>query len=195
MAVSGPANRTDEPDGRGYGLISRVNHWLTAAAFLAALGIGLVIDYAGLPDEQVFALYDWHMLFGSIVLVYGIWRVGWRIAKGLPPPVAGAPRWQEVAAKVVHCGLLAAIVVTPVSGVLMTISGGFDVAVWGLVLVPSIGEVEWLNAAMGAVHWAMSLLILALLALHVGGVLKHQFLDRDATLARMTTARRPTAPR
>ncbi|MFQ6554235.1 cytochrome b [Aestuariibius insulae] len=195
MAVYTSKNRTGEPGEPGYGLISHVNHWLTAAAFLAALGIGLVIDYAGLPEQQVFALYDWHMLFGGIVLVYGIWRVGWRIAKGFPPPAAGTPHWQEVAAKAVHYALLAAIVVTPVSGVLMTISGGFDVAVWGAVLVPSIGEVEWLNAAMGAIHWAMSFVILALLALHIGAVLKHRFIDRDATLARMTTGRRRAAPR
>lgn len=184
-----PTDENRTPTVEGYGLVSRVNHWVVATAFLVALGIGLVIDYAGLPDEQVFALYNWHMLFGSFVLLYGLWRVGWRIAKGFSAPVVPTPRWQAIAAKVVHVALLVVIVLMPISGVLMTISGGFDVALWGVVLVPSIGEVEWLNAAAGAAHWFLSLVILGLLALHIGAVVKHHFVDRDSTLARMTTSR------
>lgn len=180
------SDAAERPVVEGYGFVSKLNHWLIAAAFVAALAIGLVIEYAGLPDERVFALYDWHMLFGAFVLLYGLWRVGWRIAKGFPASVAPMPLWQEIVSKVVHVGLLAAIVIAPTSGVLMTVSGGFDVAVWDVVLVPSIGEIAWLNTTAGAVHWATSWVILALLALHIGAALKHHFVDRDATLQRMT---------
>lgn len=189
MPTPPPAERNRMSVEDAYGSVSRVNHWITAAAFLAALVIGLVIDYAGLPDEQVFALYDWHMLFGTFVLLFGLWRVGWRIANGFPAPAAPTPRWQEIASRAVHLGLLAVIVIMPISGVLMTVSGGFDVALWGVVLMPSIGEVDWLNAAAGFAHWFLSLVILGLLALHIGAVLKHHFVDRDPTLERMTTAR------
>lgn len=179
---------TDTPpstDGRRFDRISRINHWFTAAVFLVALGIGLVIDYAGLSEETIFALYDWHMLFGIVVLVYGLWRVSWRMVNGFPAPVDGTPRWQLRAARAVHIALLIVIIVMPISGIVMTISGGFDVAIWGVVLVPSIGEIAWLNSAAGFAHWAISMLILVLLALHIGGVLKHHFVDRDATLSRM----------
>ena len=195
MPTPAPTERTRMPAAEGYGFVSRLNHWLTAAAFLAALGTGLVIDHAGLADEQVFALYDWHMLFGTFVLLYGLWRVGWRVAKGFPISGAPMPRWQEIASRAVHLGLLGTIAIMPISGVLMTVSGGFDVAVWGVVLVPSIGEVEGLNAAAGAVHWILSFVILGLLALHIGAALKHHLVDRDPTLDRMTTGRSTSAPR
>jgi hypothetical protein len=39
-------------DGEGrYGLMSRLNHWITAAVFLGALLLGLVLGYAGLSRE------------------------------------------------------------------------------------------------------------------------------------------------
>ncbi|MEJ6396062.1 cytochrome b [Gymnodinialimonas sp. 2305UL16-5] len=174
----------------GYGRISRFNHWVTAAAFLIALGIGLVIGYGGLGEEQVFALYAWHMLFGAFVLAYGFWRVAWRMANGFPEPTAPRPRWQEAISKAVHVALLTIIVAMPVSGILMTISGGFDVILWGVILIPSIGEVGWLNRATGAVHGITPFAILGLLILHVGAALKHHFIDRDGTLVRMTSGRK-----
>ncbi len=177
----------DRPD--AYGLVSRFNHWFTAAGFLAALTLGLVIGYGGLARETVGALMNWHKIFGVIVLGYGLWRVGWRIAQGFPAPAAPMPRWQAAASKAVHVGLLTAIVAMPLSGVLMTVAGGRALSLWGVTLLPSLGEIGWLDAAAGALHQALPPLIVVLLLLHVAAALKHHFLDRDATLVRMTRGR------
>ena len=77
----------------------------------------------------------------------------------------------------------------PLSGVLMTVASGRALDVWGVTLLPSLGEIAWLDAAAGAVHEAAPWAVLALLAAHVGAALKHHFVDRNATLARMTTPR------
>ena len=77
----------------------------------------------------------------------------------------------------------------PLSGVLMTVAGGHALDLWGVTLLPSFGETPWLDAAAGAVHELAPPLVLALLALHIGGALKHQVVDRNGTLARMTTGR------
>ncbi|MEQ8658797.1 MAG: cytochrome b/b6 domain-containing protein [Hyphomicrobiales bacterium] len=165
-----------------YGLISRINHWVVAAAFLVALGIGLVIDYGNLPEERVFTLYDWHMFFGMIVLVYGAWRVGWRMVHGFSDNLAPMPRWQNVLSKAVHIGLLAAIVLLPLSGVLMMISDGLAVAIWNVTLIPSIGEISWLNRGAGAVHGLSPYALVPLLVLHIGAALRHHFVKKNATL-------------
>lgn len=185
-----PAARATLRDGpAAYGLVSRLNHWITAGAFLGALGLGLVMAYGGLAREQVGALMDWHKLLGVAVLLYGLWRVAWRMAQGFPAPAARMPRWQERASKGVHVGLLAAIVAMPLSGVLMTVAGGRALDLWNVTLVPSPGEVAWLDVAASAVHAYAPWAVLALLTLYIGGALKHHLVDRDATLARMTTGR------
>lgn len=172
-----------------YGRVSRLNHWITAAVFLAALGLGLIMAYAGLARETIGALMDWHKLFGVSVLAYGFWRVGWRIAHGFPAPAGPMARWQAVASKTVHVGLLVAILAMPLSGILMTIAGGHALDVWGLTLLPSLGEIAWLGVATNTVHAFLPWLILALLALHIGAALKHRFINHDATLARMMSGR------
>ena len=192
MAIASPApNRaTSLRDGPAtYGLVSRLNHWIVAGGFLAALGLGLVMAYGGLEREAIGALMNWHKLFGVAVLLCGLWRVGWRAAQGFPAPAAPVPRWQERLSKVVHLGLLAAVLAMPLSGVLMTVAGGHALDLWGVTLLPSFGEIGWLDAAAGAVHELAPPLVLALLALHIGGALKHQVVDRNGTLARMTTGR------
>ena len=172
-----------------YGLVSRLDHWIVAGSFLAALGLGLVIGSGGLEREQGGALMDWHKLLGVAVLLLGLWRVGWRLAEGFPASATAMQGWQERASKAVHLGLLAAILAMPLSGVLMTLAGGRVLDAWGVTLLPALPETPWLDAAAGAVHEALPWAVLALLALHVGGALKHHLVDRDDTLARMTTGR------
>lgn len=178
-----------------YGFVSRLNHWITAGAFLGALGLGLVMAYGGLAREQVFALMDWHKLLGVTVLVYGLWRVTWRAIEGFPEPAASMPRWQEWASKAVHLGLLAAIIAMPISGVLMTVAGGRALDVWGVTLLSSPGETAWLDTTASAIHAYAPWAVLGLLAAHVGAALKHHFVDRDATLTRMITTQPASAPK
>lgn len=74
---------------------------------------------------------------------------------------------------------------------------------WGLVAVPKIGPVADLGREpsgvaeqsafhdqMEDIHGKLAWLLLFLLVLHVGGALKHQFVDRLPELARMGLGRR-----
>ncbi|WP_424933675.1 cytochrome b [Amaricoccus macauensis] len=174
---------------KAYGLVSRINHWIVAGVFITALGLGLTMAYGGLPREAGFALMPYHKFFGVLVLVFGIWRVCWRLVQGFPSSVPGMPKWQDLASKVAHWALLAAIVLMPASGLTTSLAGGHSLAFFGVQLVPELGKVEWLSAAAGWLHGALGLTITAILLVHVGAALKHHFFDHDATLLRMTRGR------
>lgn len=171
----------------GYDRTSRLLHWLVAAAFLGALGLGLALGNLELAREARAVLLDPHKALGLVVLAFGTWRVARRLRRSFPAPAAPGPRWREAAAKAVHGALLAAILVMPLSGVAMTLARGRALEVAGVTLLPAIGETPWLAAAAGTAHALAGPLVLGLLALHVGAALKHHFVDRDATLLRMTT--------
>jgi cytochrome b561 len=77
------------------------------------------------------------------------------------------------------------------------------VLVWNLLPMPAIAPIEAIGAQPGGVgpqhvlhekfaqwHGVGGYLLLALLVLHIGGALKHQFIDRQPELARMTFRRR-----
>lgn len=168
-----------------HGPAARVNHWVVAAAFLGALGLGLAIGQ--LPREARGALMDPHRALGVAVLLWGAWRLLLRLRTGFPDPVAPSPRWQDALSRTTHWALLAATVLIPLSGVLMGLARARALDVWGLTLLPALPETPWLASA--AVHEAAAPVLLALVALHVGAALKHHFWDRDATLVRMLTGR------
>ena len=119
------------------------------------------------------ALLGWHKALGALILVYGLWRVGWRLWAGFPASAATMPPRQERAAKIVHWALLAAVVLVPLSGVVMTLLGGRPLDVLGLV-IPALGEIEWLHEGAELVHGLAGKAVVLLLVLHIGGALKHQ---------------------
>lgn len=170
-----------------YDRTSRLLHWTVAAAFLGALGIGILLGW--LPREARGAWMDPHRALGMVVLVSGAWRLVRRMRIGFPPPAALMPRWQALASHATHWALLAATIAMPLSGVLMTVAGGRAVEIWGLTILPAMGEIAWLSGPAHALHEAVLPVLAALVLLHVGGALKHHLIDRDGTLRRMTTGR------
>jgi cytochrome b561 len=172
-------------DAQTYGLVSRVNHWLFAAAMIFMLAFGFYV-FEGMargPDMRVMA--DLHKAIGVLILGVGLWRVGWRLVAGFPPEAGEAPRWQSRAAKAAHWTLLAAILVMPLSGLANSYFGGRAVDVFGLFAIPAGTKAPALAELAEGVHvagaWALAAIVLA----HVAGALKHHFIDRDDTLRRM----------
>ncbi|MEO1976430.1 MAG: cytochrome b/b6 domain-containing protein, partial [Paracoccaceae bacterium] len=78
-------------------------------------------------------------------------------------------------------------------GLLMSAARGRAIDIWGLTIFPALPETSWLSNVAGAIHETAPWFLVALVALHIGAALKHHVVDRDATLARMTSSR--IAPR
>ncbi|WP_367575719.1 cytochrome b [Pelagibius litoralis] len=67
-----------ELDVTTYDRISRFNHWTAAILFLTMLGFGFYLAYGGLEMPQKLPLIVNHKAMGVLLLVWGIWRVGYR---------------------------------------------------------------------------------------------------------------------
>ncbi|MBK5911085.1 hypothetical protein CCR85_06215 [Rhodothalassium salexigens] len=173
-----------------YDLVSRVNHWITAVAIIALLGVGMVLGNVDLADEVKFPLIGMHKAIGTLVLLFVLWRVFWRIRQGFPAPVPGTTPAQAKLGHAIHWMLLAGMVVIPASGILMSVSAGYPVDVFGLFTIPAMAEkAPALHEATETAHFAVSLLVIGALVLHVGAALKHHFVERDATLTRMVSGK------
>ncbi|MES2941586.1 MAG: cytochrome b [Pseudomonadota bacterium] len=170
-------------------------HWLIA--FLISTNLLLIwfVDY--FPEERVRLVIDSHKSIGITVLGLVILRLLWRFAHQPPALPSSYALWERRASHAAHILLYVVMFLMPLSG-WMHDSAWKDAAthpmkLFGLMPWPRIGWImniepaskEMLHDAFGALHSAGAWLLYTLFVLHVGGALKHQFIDKEAELQRM----------
>lgn len=125
--------------------------------------LGTVLSGRVLEDGVT--LPEWHVLLGLALLVLALVRIAWRLTTPLPPWASGLSGAERRLATWTERGLLTTLVLAPASGLLLVAGHGDDLL---------------------AVHVGAQIGLLGCLTLHVGLVLKHQLVDRDRLLRRMT---------
>ena len=179
-----------------YTRVAIVFHWVIAV--LIGCNVALALSADSLPEDWTRTVIDTHKSIGITVLGLGLLRLSWRAAHPPPPLPAGYPRWQRIAAHIAHGVLYALILALPVSG-WMHDSAWKDAAahpmrLFALVPWPRIGWIqnvdpaakEQLHTLFGSVHTWLGYVLYAMVALHVGAALKHQFIDKHRELQRIT---------
>lgn len=172
-------------------------HWLMALCIVVQLISGLWMSDAiheAATRALAFRVYQWHKSLGLCVLVLALVRLGWRLTHKAPPLPAGMSRFEHLAAHATHLLFYAAMILIPLLGWAMVSSSPFGLPtyIFGWFEWPHIGFLTHVadkkatsdNFAM--LHQFASYGLIALLALHLLAVLKHQFIMKDGLLRRMT---------
>lgn len=164
--------------------LTQIIHWLTLIGVAGAFASGQIMDeVAGGPAKS--QLVSLHMSLGVLVLAVTVLRLSWRIVVPRPDPIPGAPLVQ-LAARVMHLTLYAALVAVPVAGMLMVWAKGRSVGVFGFfTLPPLIGPDRGLAEALEDVHGFAANLILILAGVHAAAAIVHQVVLNDGAIARM----------
>jgi cytochrome b561 len=188
---------TRDDDGRGsrYTRIAMILHWLVAAMIL--LNVALIWSVNYLPENWIRPAIDTHKSAGITILGLAILRILWRFANPPPPLPSSYPAWERISAHGVHIALLLLLIGLPFSGWAQD-SAWKDAAKHPMELFymfpwPRIGPIMSLEPQAkqmvydiaGRAHVVFSYLLYALFLLHVGGALKHQFIDGKPELQRM----------
>jgi cytochrome b561 len=186
-----------------YTRVAMVLHWTIAVMIIA--NVALAWSFDAWPDALVRPAIDTHKSIGVTVLGLALLRVLWRAAH--PPPAFPAtyPRVERLAARVTHFAFYLLILAIPLSGwahdSAWSQAAAYPMRLYGLVPWPRIAAIADLDPALkerlhdvfARVHNSLGYVLLALLALHVAGALKHQFWDRAPELQRMWPGRRGEA--
>lgn len=172
------------PQKARYAPASRVFHWVVAVMVLAVWPLGMVIKF--IAEDEKMTFYLLHESFGFLILWIMLVRLAVRLVRKAPahPPMG---LWQKRLADTVHGLLYVALIAMPIFGFLATNAFGFPLELFGVIPIPSpVGKDNALAAIFMTVHVTLGYAILVLFLMHMGGVLQHHVMKRDATLYRMT---------
>ncbi len=159
-------------------------HWLIALVLIANFALGITMSDMQLSPQKL-QFVSWHKWTGITLLGLVTMRFIWRAFANRPALLPSAA-WQRRIAKLTHFLLYLLLFAIPISGWLMSSAGGFTVTYLGVFPLPDlVGKDKQLFEQLKEVHEILNFSMLGLVILHVLAVLKHQFIDRDATLARM----------
>lgn len=172
-----------------------VLHWLIAVLMIGNMTFAWLIEK--LPEDWIRPAFDTHKSIGITVLGLVLLRILWRLGHRPPPFSEGMSAWERVLAHLAHFGLYGLMLFMPITGWLHD-SAWKDAAthpmyLFGLFEWPRLGFItsqppetkEMLHSLFGKVHGIGGYVLLGLVALHVLGALKHQFIDREREFRRM----------
>lgn len=178
----------DASEAKSYNIISRIIHWVTALIILALLVVGKYMK--GMEfSEQKLEVYNLHKSFGLLVLFLVVVRIVWHIVTKKPKSMDTHAKWERVLSHAVHGFLYLLLFALPLSGWVMSSAGDFNIKFFGLNMPDIVAKDENLFEFAEEMHELFAYAVLGFVALHVAGALKHHFIDRDMTIARMTWAR------
>ena len=188
--ISSASSLARAEQGRTYNGVARSFHWLVAGLLLVQYGTKWVP--ASWASEAT--LNAWHLAVGPTILLLMVLRLLWRLTHRPPPAPADLSVGLRVLSRATHWGFYLVLIVLPVLGWLAASGYGATPTLLGVVPLPALtGHDEHFAAAVGGVHGAFAVALLALLALHVTGALYHALVKRDGVIWRMASLR--TDPR
>ena len=168
-------------------------HWLLALFIPAALALGALV-LAKIPNASPMKIEGLrsHMIGGMLILALMLLRLFVRTGTAHPPAAAAGHPLLDRVAWWSHRLLYALVIAMAASGLFMALQTRLFVSVLGgggpLPADFWAFPIRW-------VHYLVSRLLMALIALHVAGALYHAFIRKDGLLRRMVFGRRFAAAR
>ena len=182
-----------------YSGIAIALHWLVGALMIVNVGLGLSTEAFGKANTRF--MIGTHESVGVTILGLMIMRVLWRASHRSPEFPESYKPWDRRLSLAVHVLLYLVALGMPVSGLIHDSAWNLAPTIkwqwFGLFEWPRIGWImglepglkQFLHVGFGKLHELLAWVLYLLFALHVGGALKHQLIDREKELQRMWPAR------
>lgn len=173
-----------------YGAVAAAFHWTLALLVFGQIYVGWTFgDMARGPTRDLW--FDWHKTLGFTILIFSLARLGWRLINPPPPLPPEMPSWEKLAANFSHLAFYVILIGLPLTGWAAISTGnaalttGMTTLIGGMTwpLLPGLPQV--IHDPMEGGHELLVKVTYALVILHVGAALKHQFLDKGRMAGRL----------
>ena len=169
-----------------FGVVSKLLHWAVALLIIGLIALGNYLVGLTYFDQWYNASLSWHKSLGMTALGLAIILLGWKLYSPSPPLPDSIGGLQRAAAVGMHGLLLVMMLLIPITGYVISTSAGKPISVFGWFDIPALLPEnttlrDWASELHAYLAYATAVLALG----HAGAALKHHFIDRDDTLARM----------
>lgn len=169
-----------------YPLISRLFHWSSALLILGLFALGVWMRTLDYYSSWYQTAPDIHKQVGILLLVLTFLRIFWRFKQNKMPALAEHQPWEKLLAKVIHYVMYLSVIIILISGYLIATADNRGIDILGLFEFPAfITAFDQQEDIAGLIHEYVAYFLIACVALHVAGALKHHIIDKDITLKRM----------
>jgi cytochrome b561 len=173
-----------------YTSVAVLLHWILALALIGLIGFGLYMTSLPFSPARL-KLYNWHKWAGVTVLALSALRLLWRVTHrppALPAAIGQAmPAWQHWAHHGTHHLLYVLFFAVPLLGWAYSSAAGFPIVLFGMWPLPDwvAPNPEWAEM-LKPLHKLSAFALAGLVVLHIAAALKHQWVDKDGLLSRMS---------
>ncbi|MBV8826542.1 MAG: cytochrome b/b6 domain-containing protein [Hyphomicrobiales bacterium] len=165
-----------------------IMHWGLAFLIIVSLGLGaLVLAHLPNSDPAKVAGLRAHMVGGVAILALTLLRLIVRSTSAHPAPARTGHPFLDTLARVSHRMFYPVVFMMAGSGLALAVESGALTVVFGHQ--GALPADFWIFTPR-SVHYLVSRVLMALIALHVAGALYHTFVLRDGLLRRLWFGRR-----
>jgi len=160
----------------------RALHWLMALLILGQIfGGWFMTPYDEAREPLVGQLYWWHKSFGLLAFLLIFVRLSNRLRYVPPELPDGLPDFDRKLAHFAHWALYALIVMLPITG--YTLSSTFEysdgITFFGIHVPELFPKNKSVYEAADLLHAVLAYTLLAVIVLHLAGVIKHRYFDKN----------------
>lgn len=168
-----------------YSTTAMALHWLIAALLVYNYALGERAEHLR-QGVALFTILQLHKSVGISVLLLSLFRLGIRLWR--PAPVAVIDnRSAKYLSSSVHALFYVVMIGAPLTGWIIVSTAKIEIPtlLFGIVPWPHLPVAQGWHRLAEDAHALLSTLMLALIALHVIGAVRHQFVMKDGLLDRM----------
>ena len=162
----------------GYGLPTRIVHWLMAVAIVGLYVLGLWMVDLNYYSPYYRSAPDLHRSVGMLLLGLLVVRFVWRLFNDKPAD-SELSAFERFTATIVHWGFYPLLLALMVSGYLMSTADGRPIEVFDWFSVPALIHDKGMEKTAGEIHELLADITMGLVIVHTLAALKHHFWDRS----------------
>ena len=165
-----------------YGLISKIFHWLSAAALLIQIPLGFYLVDLDFSDKRL-TIESIHVALGLSIFYLTILRLFYKLINPTPALTKSIFSGQKIIAKLNHVFLYVSILVITISGALKKLFNGeiLNLLFFDLEIKDNFDLAELFYE----IHIFGNYTLIALILLHISAVIIHKILFKENLLRRI----------
>ena len=165
-----------------YGFISKIFHWLSAAALITQIPLGFYLVDLDFSEKRL-TIESIHVLLGLCIFYLTLFRLIYKIFNPTPPIKNSIFPGQKIIAKLNHLFLYISIFVISISGALKKLFNGeiLDMIFFSIEIKDNFNLAELFYE----VHIIGNYILIILISLHVFAVIIHKVLFKENLLKKI----------